>query len=69
MIRGIPGGEVVMIGVDSNGNVGEGNVCDEEIQRSGQMIEDFTKAMKMNTFPTKDEHLSLEGAQKLITSL
>ncbi|KAK3553380.1 hypothetical protein QTP70_003541 [Hemibagrus guttatus] len=55
-MESIPTGERVVIGVDFNGHVGEGNRCDEEVMGKfgvkernleGQMVEDFAKRMDM----------------------
>ncbi|KAK3528467.1 hypothetical protein QTP70_000123 [Hemibagrus guttatus] len=69
MMESIPKGERVVIGVDFNGHVGEGNTGDEEVMGKfgvkernleGQMVVDFAKRMDMavvNTyFQKREEH-------------
>ncbi|KAK3547778.1 hypothetical protein QTP86_029926 [Hemibagrus guttatus] len=69
VMESIPTGERVVIGVDFNGHVGEGNRGDEEVMGKfgvkernleGQMVVDFTKRMDMavvNTyFQKREEH-------------
>ncbi|KAK3524132.1 hypothetical protein QTP70_018031, partial [Hemibagrus guttatus] len=69
VMESIPTGDRVVIGVDFNGHVGEGNRCDEEVMGKfgvkernleGQMVVDFTKRMDMavvNTyFQKREEH-------------
>ncbi|KAK3545101.1 hypothetical protein QTP70_000575 [Hemibagrus guttatus] len=69
VMESIPTGERVVIGVDFNGHVGEGNTGDEEVMGKfgvkernleGQMVVDFAKRMDMavvNTyFQKREEH-------------
>ncbi|KAK3572799.1 hypothetical protein QTP86_007404 [Hemibagrus guttatus] len=69
VIESIPMGERVVIGVDFNGHVGEGNTGDEQVMGKfgvkernleGQMVVDFAKRMDMavvNTyFQKREEH-------------
>ncbi|KAK3555192.1 hypothetical protein QTP86_010486 [Hemibagrus guttatus] len=69
VMESIPTGERVVIGVDFNGHVGEGNTGDEEVMDKfgvkernleGQMVVDFAKRMDMtvvNTyFQKREEH-------------
>ncbi|KAK3568760.1 hypothetical protein QTP86_016288 [Hemibagrus guttatus] len=69
VMESIPMGERVVIGVDFNGHVGEGNTGDEEVMGKfgvkernleGQMVVDFAKRMDMavvNTyFQKREEH-------------
>ncbi|KAK3545312.1 hypothetical protein QTP70_003656 [Hemibagrus guttatus] len=69
VMESIPTGERVVIGVDFNGHVGEGNTGDEEVMGKfgvkernleGQMVVDFAKRMNMavvNTyFQKREEH-------------
>ncbi|KAK3554500.1 hypothetical protein QTP70_024407 [Hemibagrus guttatus] len=69
VMESIPTGERVVIGVDFNGHVGEGNRSDEEVMGKfgvkernleGQMVVDFAKRMDMgvvNTyFQKREEH-------------
>ncbi|KAK3561396.1 hypothetical protein QTP86_000588 [Hemibagrus guttatus] len=69
LMESIPTGERVVIGVDFNGHVGEGNTGDEEVMGKfgvkernleGQMVVDFAKRMDMavvNTyFQKREEH-------------
>ncbi|KAK3524881.1 hypothetical protein QTP86_011082 [Hemibagrus guttatus] len=69
VMESIPTGERVVIGVDFNGHVGEGNTGDEEVMDrfgvkegnlEGQMVVDFAKKMDMavvNTyFQKREEH-------------
>ncbi|KAK3563688.1 hypothetical protein QTP86_034395 [Hemibagrus guttatus] len=69
VMESIPTGERVVIGVDFNGHVGEGNAGDEEVMGKfgvkernleGQMVVDFAKRMDMavvNTyFQKREEH-------------
>ncbi|KAK3572550.1 hypothetical protein QTP86_000444 [Hemibagrus guttatus] len=68
-MESIPTGERVVIGVDFNGHVGEGNTGDEEVMGKfgvkernleGQMVVDFAKSIDMavvNTyFQKREEH-------------
>ncbi|KAK3554289.1 hypothetical protein QTP70_020155 [Hemibagrus guttatus] len=69
VMESIPTGERVVVGVDFNGHVGEGNTGDEEVMGKygvkernleGQMVVDFAKRMDMavvNTyFQKREEH-------------
>ncbi|KAK3508727.1 hypothetical protein QTP70_004272 [Hemibagrus guttatus] len=69
VMESIPTGERVVIGVDFNGHVGEGNTDDEEVMGKfgvkernleGQMVVDFAKRMDMavvnSYFQKREEH-------------
>ncbi|KAK3535140.1 hypothetical protein QTP70_004796 [Hemibagrus guttatus] len=64
VMESIPTGERVVIGVDFNGHVGEGNTDDEEVMGKfgvkernleGQMVVDFAKRMDMAVVNTYSE--------------